>query len=242
MVEPDITPISRNESFCFACSPAVPCFNECCRDLTQLLTPYDILRLKSFLGLTSGQFLATYTSQHIGPESGLPIISLKPRNPQELTCPFVTPEGCRVYECRPSSCRTYPLMRGVARSRETGKMTEQFAVLKEPHCRGFEQTRRQTVAQWLDEQGVADCNEINDKMVPIISLKNRRMPGTLDMKSRHLFYTALYDLDRFRSQVVKNDLLAELKIDDAQVGKALGGDDVALLEVGMLWIRLVLFV
>ena len=241
MVEPDITPISRNESFCFACSPAVPCFNECCRDLTQLLTPYDILRLKSFLGLTSGQFLATYTSQHIGPESGLPIISLKPVNQLERTCPFVTPEGCRVYECRPSSCRTYPLMRGVVRSRETGKVTEQFAGIKEPHCRGFEQTHRQTVEQWMDAQGVADCNEIDDKLMQNISLKNTRMPGILDIKSRHLFYTALYDLDSFRAQVLKNDLLAELKIDGNLVDRAREGDDMALLEVGMQWVAQVLF-
>ncbi len=241
MVEPEITPISRNDSFCFACNPGVPCFNECCRDLTQLLTPYDVLRLKTFLEMTSGQFLATYTSQHVGPESGLPIISLKPGNQQELTCPFVTPEGCRVYECRPSSCRTYPLMRGVARSRATGEMTEQFAVLKEPHCRGFEQTHRQTVQQWMDEQGVVDCNAINDKMMQIISLKNTQMPGTLDIKSRHLFFTALYDLDSFRSQIISNDLLAGLKFDHALINAALEKDDLALLEIGMVWIRRVLF-
>jgi hypothetical protein len=219
----------------------VPCFNECCRDLTQLLTPYDILRLKDFLGLTSGQFLAAYTAQHIGPESGLPIISLKPANPEEQTCPFVTPGGCSVYECRPSSCRTYPLMRGVSRSRESGKITEHFAVLKEKHCRGFEQPRRQTVRQWMDEQGVNACNEINDKMLQILTLKNTRMPGTLDLKSRHLFFTALYDLDSFRSQIIKNDLLADLKMDDGLADKALEGDDLALLEAGMLWVEKVLF-
>ena len=241
-MEPDITPISRNESFGFACSPEVPCFNECCRDLTQLLTPYDILRLKNFLGLSSGQFLAQYTSQHIGPESGLPIISLKPADQQKLTCPFVTPEGCSVYESRPSSCRIYPLMRGVARSRETGEISEHFAVLREPHCRGFDQSKHQTVQQWFDEQGVADCNETNDKLMQIISLKNTRMPGNLDIKSRHLFFTALYDLDSFRSQVISNDLLADLNFDDDLVFKALDGDDVTLLEVGMKWIERVLFV
>ena len=114
-------------------------------------------------------------------------------------------------------------------------------MLKEPHCRGFEQTRRQTVKQWMDEQGLADCNEINDKMMQIISSKNKQMPGSLDLRSQHLFYTALYDLDSFRSQIIKNDLLSGLKFDDALVDRALEGDDVALLEVGMLWINRVLF-
>ena len=238
-MEPDVTPISLKESFCFACHPEVPCFNECCRDLNQFLTPYDILRLKNHLGLSSGQFLEQYTSQHVGPESGLPIITLKPGDQKNLICPFVTPQGCRVYENRPSSCRIYPLMRGVARSRETGRMTEQFMVLKEPHCCGFEGGQTKTVQQWIEDQEIAIYNEINDKLMQIISLKNRRMPGVLDIKSRHLFFTALYDLDSFRSQIINNGLVADLQIDSLLLDKALV-DDVALLEVGMKWVERVL--
>lgn len=239
-VEPGATSISSQETFCFACHPQVPCFNECCRDLNQFLTPYDILRLKNHLGLSSGQFLEQYTSQHAGPESGLPIITLKPGDQQELICPFVTPKGCRVYDNRPSSCRTYPLMRGVARSRETGRMTEQFMVLKEPHCRGFDTGKTKTVQQWIDEQDIAIYNEINDKMMQIISLKNRRMPGVLDLKARHLFFTALYDLDSFRSQIINNGLLADGRLESSLLNQALE-DDVALLEVGIEWIQGVLF-
>ena len=239
-MEPDVTPITLPESFCFACHPEVPCFNECCRDLNQFLTPYDIMRLKNHLGLTSGQFLAQYTSQHVGPESGLPIITLKPGDRKNLICPFVTPKGCRVYENRPTSCRIYPLMRGVARSRETGRLSEQFMVLKEPHCCGFNTGRARTVQQWIDEQGLAVYNEINDKLIQIISLKNRRMPGVLDIKSRHLFFTALYDLDNFNTHITKNSLLDDLHLDSSQVDKALE-DDLALLEVGMLWIKHMLF-
>jgi len=239
-VQADITPISLQETFCFTCHPKVPCFNECCRDLNQFLTPYDILRLKNHLGLSSGQFLKQYASQHVGPDSGLPIITLRPRDQKDLICPFVTPGGCRVYENRPSSCRTYPLMRGVARSRETGRMTEQFMVLKEPHCRGFDGGPTKTVQQWIDDQEIATYNEINDKLMPIISLKNRRMPGVLDIKARHLFFTALYDLDSFRSQIINNGLIADLQFDSSLVDKALE-DDLALLEVGMQWIQKVLF-
>ena len=239
-MEPDVTPISRQESFCFACHPAVPCFNECCRDLNQFLTPYDILRLKNHLGLSSGEFLERYTSQHIGPDSGLPIITLKPGDRQDLTCPFVTPAGCSVYEDRPSSCRTYPLMRGVSRSRETGKMVEQFMVLKEAHCCGFDDGQTTTVQQWIENQDIAVYNEINDKLIQIISLKNSRRPGVLDLKTRHMFFTALYDLDSFRSQITNNELLADLQIDSSLLDKALE-DDVALLEVGMKWLERVLF-
>jgi hypothetical protein len=93
-VEPKLTPITPKDPFRFECSPEVPCFNECCRDLNQFLTPYDILRLKSHLGLSSEAFLAQYTSQHIGPESGLPIVTLKPKAGQDPICPFVSARGC----------------------------------------------------------------------------------------------------------------------------------------------------
>ena len=239
-MEQDLTPISLQESFRFSCSPDVPCFNECCRDLNQFLTPYDILRLKNHLALSSGEFLRTYTSQHTGPESGLPIVTLKPNDSHKLTCPFVKDTGCRVYENRPSSCRTYPLMRAVSRSRSTGETTAQFMVLRESHCRGFEAGKTRTLQQWIDEQGLAVYNENNDTLMQIISLKNRLIPGPLDIKSSHLLNTALYDLDNFRLQIQHNGLLDNFHINPRIMDAALKSD-VVLLELGMKWIQGVLF-
>ena len=239
-MDPQLIPISPDGTFCFACSPDVPCFNECCRDLNQFLTPYDILRLKNHLGLSSGEFLQQYTCQHIGPESGLPIVTLRPKNPQSLTCPFVTDQGCRVYENRPSSCRTYPLMRAVTRSRSTGRRSEQFMVIKESHCRGFEGGRTRTLKQWMHDQGVVAYNEINDMLMQIISLKNRLIPGPLDDKSRNLFNLALYNLDEFKSQIQNNGLLDDFDA-DGNVMDAAFDDDVALLDLGMKWVERMLF-
>ncbi len=239
-MDPELTPISSQDTFRFSCSPAVPCFNECCRDLNQFLTPYDILRLKNHFGLSSGKFLARYTSLHTGPESGLPIVTLRPKENDGRLCPFVSPGGCTVYETRPSSCRTYPLVRALTRSRQTGEITEQFMVLQEPHCRGFEESRKRSVKQWMDGQEIATYNGINDQLMQIISLKNQRMPGPLDLKSRHLFYTALYDLDNFRAQIKKTRLLEDFDVDAATMDKAMA-DEVALLKLGMKWIKIVLF-
>ena len=239
-MEPKLTPIALQDTFCFECSPEVPCFNECCRDLNQFLTPYDILRLKNHFGLPSGKFLEQFTSQHIGPETGMPIVTLKPETGNGLICPFVSSDGCKVYENRPSSCRTYPLVRGLSRSRRTGEITQQFMMLQEPHCHGFKAGGRQTVRQWMEGQEIAIYNSINDRMLDIISLKNQLMPGPLDLKSRHMFYLALYDLDNFRSQIKRNGLLDDFSIDSKSFDKAME-EDVELLELGMRWIKQVLF-
>ena len=234
-----LTPIGFDEQFRFACSPSVACFNECCRDLNQLLYPYDILRLKKGLRLSSGEFLERYTIQHTGPESGLPIVALKTTDAERLSCPFVTEKGCRVYADRPSSCRTYPLVRAISRNRETGRLTERFMLLKEAHCLGFDHPREQTVRQWLKDQDITVYNHINDQMMEIISLKNRLRPGPLDLKTRRRFYRALYDLDDFRNRLFNNRRSENLDINPQKL-KAAETDDTALLEVGIEYVRKVL--
>jgi hypothetical protein len=234
-------PISIDDTFKFSCSAKVPCFNECCQDLNQFLTPYDILCLKNHLGMTSGAFLERYTTRHTGPETGLPVIALKPDDALKLKCAFVTKAGCSVYIARPSSCRMYPLARAVSRCRETGKITEHFALIKESHCRGFEQettqtVRHQTVRQWIENQKIARYNEMNDMLMEIISLKNQTRPGPLEMKSSHFFHIALYDLDRFRPHIFEKGLLDDFHI-DSDILEAIKNDDVELLKLGHRWIK-----
>jgi len=235
-----LRPIGPDETFRFACSPDVACFNECCRDLNQFLYPYDILRLKKRLGLSSGKFLERYTTRHIGPESGLPVVALKAAGIEGLTCPFVTAKGCRVYADRPSSCRTYPLVRAISRSRQTGRVTERFMLLIEPHCLGFNYPEQQTVRQWIKDQDIEIYNHINDQLMEIISLKNRMHPGPLDLKLQQLFYMALYDLDHFRNQLFSHQLPEDFEMPPEKMADA-ETDDVALLEVGMEWVKEVLF-
>lgn len=233
-------PLSANDTFLFSCSKKVPCFNECCRNLNQFLTPYDILRLKHRLGLSSNLFLERYTTQETGPETGLPIITLKTNDYHKLKCPFVTSSGCIVYQDRPSSCRTYPLIRMASRSRETHKITEQYILLKEQHCLGFEQGRTWTIREWIKDQDVILYNEMNDMLLEIISLKNRLIPGPLDIKSRFVFHMALYDIDSFRSHIFEHHILENWDL-DKQALNILKNDDVELLKLGHRWIKKILF-
>ena len=227
----EMVPVSKNEHFTFDCNPDVPCFNACCRDLNQFLAPYDILQLKSFLGIRSEEFLATYTTRHIGPETGLPVITLRPKDGAQRECPFVSASGCSVYRGRPSSCRIYPLARAVSRCRQTGRLTEHFALIRESHCLGFEQNRRQSVSQWLHDQQLRVYLEQNDRFLEIIGLKNQRLPGPLDLRCQHLFQLALYDIDAFRDHILHKGLLADWRL-PAETMERLATDEMALLAFG----------
>jgi Fe-S-cluster containining protein len=239
-MENELTPLGPDDRFTFACTPGVPCFNECCRDLNQFLTPYDILRLKHHLDLPSPAFLAQYTVTHIGPETGLPVVVLRQDTASGMTCPFVSDRGCTVYENRPSSCRTYPLARLASRDPKTGRVTEHFALMQEPHCKGFREPKQQTVREWIADQGLAEYNEMNDLLMEIIGLKARRHPQPLDIREQHLFHLACYDLDTFRKQVFENDLLKEAP-PPAAVLRAAETDDAVLLRLSLDWLKQTLF-
>ena len=240
MSEEQLVPLGYDESFRFSCTRQVLCFNACCRDLNQFLTPYDILRLKGHLEISSEEFLAKYTMQHVGPQTGLPVVSLKGVPDRDWACPFVAPEGCSVYENRPSSCRSYPLTRLALRNRETGRIEEHYFLMKEPHCLGFDQPVRQSVAEWVEVQGLAPYNAENDRFMELISLKNQHRPGPLDLAAQHLFSTAMYDLDRFRRQISEKDLLSSDPPDEDTLAR-IGTDDVALLHLAIGWVKKALF-
>ena len=236
----EMIPVHPDDPMDFNCSSENDCFNECCRDLSQALTPYDVMRMKNNLKMTSQEFLREYTSRHTGPESGLPMIEFKPNPQTGHACPFVTAAGCSIYPDRPGSCRMYPLARAVTRSRQTGELAEFFARIEEPHCNGFGKGSGMTVREWLGGQDVAAHNRNNDKLMELLSLKNRIMPGRLDPVLADYFYLALYDTDEFKDKILTSDLPDGDLPPDA-VRKEIAADDEALLDFAILWLKQVLF-
>lgn len=237
--EPDLLPLALDDTFQFACHSRVPCFNHCCLDLCQALMPYDVLRLTKNLKMSPGVFLSRYAEIQIGPATGLPVVSLRFFDSEERQCPFVTDQGCRVYADRPASCRIYPLVRLLRRSRTNGSLVEQFALLREPHCQGFEQEQSQTVREWIACQELEVYHDVNDMLMELIALKNQRRPGPLPQELNELVQTAFYDLEALKEQAVDGRLkgmdapglqpVAELQ------------SDLDWLKWSMGWVRVVLF-
>ena len=115
-------------------------------------------------------------------------------------------------------------------------MTEHFALLKEPHCKGHLEKKTQTLRSWLSSQELIRYNAFNDMLMDVIALKNLRGPEPLDLKTQLAFHTALYDLDRFREQVVSKGPPHDFAADREHL-QAAREDDVALLRLGHAYVE-----
>jgi len=108
----DPVQLTRESRFRFRCHKGISCFTKCCSNIDIMLTPYDIVALKKRLGITSEEFLEKYTHTKTEGKAAFPLIYLRMNKDETRSCPFVSAEGCTVYEDRPANCRYYPIGQG----------------------------------------------------------------------------------------------------------------------------------
>ena len=232
---PELAP---GEKFQFACHPGVPCFNACCSDLTLMLTPYDALRLRRALNVSATDFINHFATRFVAPDTGFPMLHLKMRDEREKRCPFVSPEGCKVYANRPGACRTYPLGRATKLD-EHGNVVEQFFVVREPHCRGFEQTAVWDAPGWLADQDLAVYNRFNDRYMRLMALA-RGKGAALTPKQTQMVWLAQYEPDAFQEFIARLDLFRLVEIDETRKAQVLADEEASLI-FGLDWLELAFF-
>jgi hypothetical protein len=225
----------------FRCDPSMDCFGRCCHDVSILLTPYDVLRMKQALQLDSTEFLERYTSVMASTDKRVPVVFLK-MDPETLKCQFVGNEGCRVYAHRPWACRMYPL--GMAEPAAPGADAEArrfYFIVKEELCHGHGANHGGdcAVRDFLDSQGIApyDASQPSFRQLLVASAE---MEGPLTPEQSAMCHMALYDLDRFRRFVFETRFLELFEVDETRV-EALRTDDEELLELAIDWIAFSLF-
>jgi len=229
-----IVPV-ENGVFRFACHPGVVCFTECCRDLKLLLTPYDVIRLKNRLGLSSGDFLDRYTDCGFDEDRPLPMAYLQMSENERKTCPFVSAKGCIVYEDRPSACRIYPIARASRLHRVHGLVLENYFVLHEDHCMGFKEEQFWKMDEWLRDQGLQHYYELNDLWMGIVThpmLRNARLP----QKQQQIFYFASYNSDKFREMVFNSRFLSLFEIEGDEI-EQIRTNETTLLKFAFKWMQ-----
>jgi Fe-S-cluster containining protein len=230
--------LAPGESFSFACHCGLACFNTCCANKRLPLYPYDLLRLRRGLGLTSAEVLARLATLEEDPASGWPALRLTLTG--EGRCPLLGPAGCTVYAHRPAACRTYPLARAAAPGADGGPAREVFLRQESPACLGWQEARALSVEQWVDEQGLAPYQEANDRLLGLFLHPRRKGRVTLTQAQTHAVILALYNIDVFRQWAQTPGAAGRLGVDPASLGAVLA-DDEELLALGQEWLTRELF-
>lgn len=225
----------------FRCHKGIACFNACCKNIDISLTPYDILRLKKRLNMTSGEFLKAYTFPYEMEKDGIAGVKLKPVE-GGTACRFMTEEGCSVYEDRPTACRYYPV--GLLSIRRQGENfdREAYAIIKESHCLGHQENRQLTIAEYRKEQGLEEYDELSRGWRQLILKKKSAGPtvGKPSKRSLQMFFMTCYDLDQFR-EFATSEQFNDLYEVEPETREKIKTDDIALMQFGYRLLRQVMF-
>jgi uncharacterized protein len=229
--------LGLDDAITFRCDPSRACFNSCCRDVSILLTPYDVLRMKRALGLDSSEFLERYALVMQSEEKEIPVVFLKMKEEDSL-CPFVGESGCRVYGHRPWACRMYPL--GMAEPQMPEASARRFYfVLREELCQGHSGEARR-IRDWIAEQGVEPYEAIQGAFQQLMYHPGWKQAETLTPSKLAMYFMACYDLDKFRRFIFETRFLEMFDVDETRL-EAMRTEDEALLEFAFDWLAFTLF-
>ena len=233
--------LGPEDTFQFNCHKGIACFNACCRNIDILLTPYDLLRLKRRLGLSSRELIDRDTVDFEMDAHGMPGLKLATK-PGTRECVHLTEQGCGIYEDRPSACRYYALGLLSMRRKDSPIDEDSYFVVKEEHCLGHAEPKTQTVREYRVEQGLEEYDAMNREWRQIILKKRSGGPavGKPSPRSLELFFLASYDIEGFRRFVASPGFRALFEL-DPELEARLAEDDAALMRFAWRYLRQVLF-
>ena len=240
--------LKDGDMFAFSCRKGISCWNKCCRGADIVMTPMDMLRLSRHFGIRPVEFLDRYCYQAQWDKAGLPVAKLRMGGEDGSgPCVFVDDEkGCTVYENRPVTCRYYPLgLAAIKMKGQDGKESFNFLV-KESHCKGHDEDKLQSVAQFRKEQGADEYDQVNNGWIDIL-MKAVSWASTggpygkeIAAKTQGMFYMVSTDIDAFRRFVFETQFLEVYEIEQETI-EVLKANDAVLLTLGFDWLKNVIF-
>jgi Fe-S-cluster containining protein len=230
--------IKKDDTFNFRCHSELSCFNRCCRNLNLYLYPYDVVRLKQSLGITSDRFLDEYVDVVLRPSNFFPEVLLRMSSTRERFCPFLTAAGCRVYPDRPDTCRSFPFEVGMLYNADQNRDTPVYFFKPPEFCRGQDEKEEWTISEWTRDQDAELYRKMTMRWAEVKRLFQEDpwgMEGPEGTKAKMAFMAA-YNIDRFRDFIFQSSFLRRYKIKSALLTK-LKTDDLQLLKFGLEWIK-----
>ena len=231
--------LGRMDQFLFQCRPELACFNQCCRNLNLFLYPYDVIRLKRILDISSEAFLDRYVDIVMRAGNYFPDVLLKMSETSDRACIFSEKKGCRVYTERPYTCRTFPVEYGL-QYKGNGRNPELVGFLRPPDfCLGPQADEQWTLQSWAHDQEADTHQKMAQQWSEVKRLFQKDPWGTEGPQGERakMAFMASYNMDAFRAFVYGSSLLKRFKVKTALI-KRLRTDDVALMRFGFDWIRL----
>ena len=131
--------LSEEDRFSFVCDQC----GRCCSKPTIPLSPYDILKISDYYGITPREFLEDFTVWAPAAESGIPVVLLK----TEPRCPFSRDRLCTVYDARPFLCRSYPVVKIITHNPSKKEIGVKYSLVR--NCSDIKTDETQTVREWL---------------------------------------------------------------------------------------------
>jgi len=226
----------KEETIRFDCHPGVACFTRCCKDADMYLYPYDIIRMKKRLGISSNRLLELYTFQEFRDNPYFPSLMLKMSDDEDKSCQFLSAKGCTIYKDRPFSCRAYPLERAVARRNDKNGRKVLYFIMHHDHCLGHKESRKWTIKEWIKDQQIQLYNEMNDLWVDIDSIFRANPWGPQGVKNPGLkmAFMACFNVDEFKKFIFKSTFLSRFNLPRKRIEK-LKKSDVELMKFGFDW-------
>lgn len=202
--------LKPGDTFRFECDRT----GRCCKnrfDNLIMLSPYDVMRLRRRLKISSGEFLRRYAHLMLGADSQLPLALLRyeEEKPGKNRCPFLRSYGCAVYPDRPLRCRLYPVGRAFGRQ----DLSYFFLTDVPSHC-GLGKGRLYTLEEWLEEAEAEPFLDWSDEFFSILWNMDHERYRSLDEKLKLNLAVMIYDFDKLISRMVEDRVINKPKTDE----------------------------
>jgi Fe-S-cluster containining protein len=233
--------LEKNERFDFRCHAGLGCFNKCCRNLNLFLYPYDVIRLKNQLNISSGEFIDRHTEVVLRPGNHFPDVLLRMADNDEQTCPYLSDEGCTVYPDRPDACRTFPVEQGILVG-ETGKHEPVYFFRPPDFCEGQYETHPFTIDTWAKDQDAVTYNAMTVLWSEIkgLFMADPWGPEGPSGQRAKMAFMAAYNVDSFRGFVFESSFLKRYSV-KPEIKQKIKRNDTEMMKFGFDFIKVMFF-